>query len=499
MIACQPDLVRRLLNPTTSEQETAELEDHLTTCEHCQRQLNQAAGGESMMRYASRMLSSSMEVPQWSSQDRSRSVDFSFATNDAESTSREKTGNSHAAQAIDLSILAASEDPAFLGRIGNYEVQGILGRGGMGVVFRGLDRALNRNVAIKVLDPSLSSVGAARQRFAMEARAMAAISHEHVVPVYTVDTHRELPYLAMEYVPGGTLEARIRTQGPLELISILQISRQIALALAAAHECGLVHRDIKPANVLMDRGVDRVRVADFGLARVSSDASVTRSGFIAGTPQFMSPEQVRGEVCNEMSDLFSLGCVMYAMCTGHSPFRCDSVYGAMQRVVHDQPRSLRQQNPNVPEWLEQFIFKLLAKQAAHRFDSATSVATEIEHEIAYLNSPETIVRPARRWMQAVWRNPRRVAQATLIVASIAFAAFVVAGTLWIQQFRPVESMTPRESVILWHQDGTEEARALAKSISDSLYRDEPIPIAEPWHRDIMTLRQNMQTFESQFP
>ena len=125
-----------------------------------------------------------------------------------------------------------------------------------------------------------------------------------------------------------------------------------ALALAAAHDSGLVHRDIKPANVLLDRGVERVRVADFGLVRVAAEASYTASGVLAGTPQFMSPEQVRGEPCDGRSDLFSLGSMLYAMCTGHEPFRAESVFAVLQRIVHEEPRSVREQNPSVPDWLE---------------------------------------------------------------------------------------------------------------------------------------------------
>src|SRR5690606_15635135 len=126
---------------------------------------------------------------------------------------------------------------------------------------------------------------------------------------------------------------------------------QVATALDAAHSSGLVHRDIKPGNILLDRGVERVRVADFGLALIASEASQSRSGLIAGTPQFMAPEQVRGETCDGRSDLFSLGSVLYAMLCGHAPFRAESIYGVMQRIVHSAPRPIREMNPQAPAWL----------------------------------------------------------------------------------------------------------------------------------------------------
>lgn len=385
MILCDRKTAELMISESLSTEDTDRFEEHVAKCPKCQKLLMEVAGGTEVLSAASSLLSSSMEMPQWSDQPTSL---LSVSGGEALNSNRIE-------HSVDLSVLGPTDDPASMGRIGNYEIQGIIGRGGMGIVFRAIDSALSRNVALKVLDPSLASVAAARKRFAMEARAMAAISHEHVVPVYTVDEHRGLPYFAMEYVPGGTLESRIRKQGPLDVLSILRIARQIALALSAAHECGLVHRDIKPANILLDRGVERVRVADFGLARVNSDASHTRSGFIAGTPQFMAPEQVRGETCTARSDLFSLGTVMYAMCTGHSPFRSESIYGSMQRIVHETPRSIREQAPMVPNWLEAFIFKLLSKAEANRFADAVTVANLLEREIAHFENPNQHSKPPR--------------------------------------------------------------------------------------------------------
>ena len=150
-----------------------------------------------------------------------------------------------------------------------------------------------------------------------------------------------------------------------------------------------MHRDIKPGNILLDRGTERVRVADFGLVRVANDASCTRSGVVAGTPQYMSPEQVRAELCDGRSDLFSLGSVMYALCTGHPPFRAETVYGVMQRIVHDRPRGIRQMNASVPEWLDDFILRLLAKDRAERFASADEVAALLSAELAHLQNPDS--------------------------------------------------------------------------------------------------------------
>jgi RNA polymerase sigma factor (sigma-70 family) len=181
------------------------------------------------------------------------------------------------------------------GRLDHYHVQGVIGQGGMGVVLRGIDPELNRGVAIKVLSPHLAGVGAARARFMREAQAAAAIVHPSIVPIYSVVTQARLPYIVMPCIQGGNLQQRIDREGPLDLTEVLRIGLQIAEGLSAAHRHGVIHRDIKPANILIEEGSGRVLISDFGLARALDDATLTNSGMIAGTPQYMSPEQARGE------------------------------------------------------------------------------------------------------------------------------------------------------------------------------------------------------------
>ena len=210
------------------------------------------------------------------------------------------------ANETNVAFLSPSERDDSLGRFGRYEIAEILGRGGMGVVMRGFDPALNRHSAIKVLAPELATSASARQRFAREAKSAAAVVHDHVVPIQTVDEHNGLPYLVMPVIGGKSLQQRIDDKGPLPVKEVLRIGMQIASGLAAAHAQGLVHRDVKPANILLENGVERVRITDFGLARAADDANMTQSGVIAGTPQYMSPEQARGNEVDFRSDLFSL-------------------------------------------------------------------------------------------------------------------------------------------------------------------------------------------------
>ena len=189
------------------------------------------------------------------------------------------------------------------------------------------DAKLERLVAVKVLNPDLASNGPARARFLREARSAAAVTHEHVVTIHAVDEANEMPFLVMEYILGVSLEDRIQRSGHLKVEEILRIGMQAASGLAAAHAQGVVHRDIKPSNILLENGVERVKITDFGLARVVHEAQLTQSNIVAGTPQYMSPEQARGELVDHRSDLFSLGCVLYAMCVGRSPFRAEDADG----------------------------------------------------------------------------------------------------------------------------------------------------------------------------
>jgi serine/threonine protein kinase len=175
---------------------------------------------------------------------------------------------------------------------------------------------------------------------------------------------------------------------------IVRIAMQAAAGLAAAHAQGLVHRDIKPANILLENGVERVKLTDFGLARTIDDASLTQSGVVAGTPQYMAPEQARGEAMDHRADLFSLGSVMYAMAAGHSPFRAETMMGVLRRICEDAPRPLREVNPDISEWLAEAIDRLLAKQPIERFQTAEELAERLGQYLAHLRQPTVSPRPA---------------------------------------------------------------------------------------------------------
>jgi serine/threonine protein kinase/Leucine-rich repeat (LRR) protein len=272
-----------------------------------------------------------------------------------------------------LAFLAPPTRADSIGRIGHYEVLQVLGQGGFGIVFRAFDEVLHRVVAVKVLSPQMAATSPARKRFLREARSSAQVRHENVVQVYEVG-EQPLPYIAMELIPGETLQQRLDRTGPVDVPEVVRIGRQIAEGLAAAHANDLVHRDIKPGNILLEGGAQRVKITDFGLARAADDASISQSGLVAGTPMFMAPEQARGESLDQRADLFSLGSVLYVMAAGRPPFRANGTLAVLKRVAEDTPRPIREVIPETPQWLCDIISKLHAKEPEDRFQSAREVA-----------------------------------------------------------------------------------------------------------------------------
>jgi hypothetical protein len=406
-----------------------EIQSHVELCAHCQAKLETLAEADFDWNQATRLLRAEPLAA-------------------TESSDGDSTGDSG------VPSLQQSDHPGSLGRFARYEIMEILGRGGMGVVMRGYDTSLNRHSAIKVLAPELALSAAARKRFSREAKSAAAVVHPHVVPIQTVGQHEGIPYLVMPVVEGKSVDARVRDSGPLGVVETVRIAAQVAEGLAAAHEQGLAHRDIKPANVLLENGVERVQITDFGLARSVDDASMTRSGVIAGTPQYMSPEQAHGDAIDPRSDLFSLGSLIYFLLTGRSPFRAETTMGVLNRIVNDQPRSLRSVNADVPQWLDQLVTKLLSKSPDDRYQTADEVAGLLQRWHAHLQQPETAVPPtwdkrsdcqAPQTARCKETSPWRWLIATAALAFVAYAGSVIyletrLGTLEIES--NVESGVP---------------------------------------------------------
>jgi eukaryotic-like serine/threonine-protein kinase len=407
-ITCDRPAIERLLADRLGDSELTILEAHLDGCSDCRQYLDNLAADGRLWQEARGFLS------------------------DGDVTSDPDTAiTDHGIGKLAglRAYLTPTDDTRFLGRLGGYGVVALIGCGGFGVVLKAFDAALNRYVAIKALSPQLALSGAARQRFAREARAAAAVVHDHVVAIHSVADADGLPYFVMPYVSGPSLEKRLRQAGPLAVVEVLRIGMQVASGLAAAHAQGLVHRDIKPANILLEDGTERVTITDFGLARAVDDASLTRSGVIAGTPPYMSPEQAAGLAVDHRSDLFSLGSLLYAMCTGRPPFRADSTLAVLRRVEECRPRPIREINPEIPDWLAGIVGKLHAKDPANRFQSAAEVAAILERCVAHVQEPIGHALPP-----GVAALARPIGRRRWLLAAVASAA--IAAALFAMSFRP---------------------------------------------------------------
>ena len=302
------------------------------------------------------------------------SNDPSDKTHIYESEIHHKDDDADDESAPDLSFLQPSSKPGSIGFLGHYEVLKVLGQGGFGVVMKAFDEKLHRHVAIKVMNAQMAATSPPRKRFLREARAAAAIRHENIVQVYSVE-EQPLPYLVMEFIDGQTLQQKQAGHGPLEVPEWLHIGRQLAAGLTSAHATGLIHRDIKPGNILLEQGAEqKVKITDFGLARAADDASLSRSGTISGTPMYMAPEQALGHTLDHRADLFSMGSVLYELATGRPPFRAANTVAVLRRVVDDTPRPMQEIIPELPNWLVAIVNKLLEKQPDHRFQTAKEVA-----------------------------------------------------------------------------------------------------------------------------
>ncbi|MFO0848279.1 MAG: serine/threonine-protein kinase [Gemmataceae bacterium] len=352
-----------------------------------------------------------------------------------------------------LDFLDPSDTPGSLGRLGHYEVREVVGRGGMGAVLRAFDERLHRVVAIKVMPPALATSATARKRFVREARAQAAVTHDHVVTIHVVEESGRLPHIVMQFVAGQSLQDRLDRSGPLPLAEVLRIGMQAAAGLAAAHAQGLVHRDVKPANILLENGVERVKLTDFGLARAADDASLTQSGAVAGTPAFMSPEQAEGKPLDHRSDLFSLGSVLYAMCTGRPPFRSGSAMGVLKRVCEDTPTPVREANPEIPDWLAELIGRLHAKDPAGRFQSAAEVAELLGRHLARVQHPSVVPLPAGPPAEAP--RPRRhrwAVAAAAVVATLAVLGATEAAGVTNVRSTVIRIFTPEGTLVVEMDD-----------------------------------------------
>jgi serine/threonine-protein kinase len=423
------------------------------------------------------------------------------------------------ASQIDAEVLMAPSHPEMLGRIDQFEVERKIGQGGMGVVYRGFDSALNRPVAIKVLAPHLASSGIARKRFAREAKAAAAVVHPNVVPIYSVKDSSTRLYIVMALVDGRSLQEHVSERGSLEIKDVVRVAHQVAAGLAAAHQQGLIHRDIKPANVLLEKDVSRVMITDFGLARAADDAAMTRTGWLAGTPHYMSPEQAQGKDVDQRSDLFSLGSTIYFMATGREPFRAETPLAVLEQIKNESAVQARDVNSDIPPTLNRIVQRLLAKDPTDRIESAKELEQVLARYLAHLQHPQSNAEPALGVLPSTLRNVKRVALGLTVSALIAFCCWrfgpspsktitdpakppaAIAGNSepeskqWMQGLQPIDQ---------WERDADQLERELLEleHLQDAARRRVPTSV-DPrpiWSgREFKELDHEIQQMQQQLP
>lgn len=283
-------------------------------------------------------------------------------------------------------IFGPPSEAGEVGTLGPYRIVKQLGEGGMGAVYAAIDTRLNRRLALKVMLPRFAADASAKERFLREARAAAQITHDNVVTVYEADERDGVPYIAMQFLEGYPLDQYLKKKGNPPLAQVLRIGREAAAGLAAAHKLGLVHRDIKPANLWLEAPEGRVKVLDFGLAKpMDGEVELTKSGAIVGTPAYMSPEQARSKKVDHRSDLFSLGAVLYRLCTGRLPFEGANTMAVLMALGTEEPPAVWLVNPDLPQALGELIHRLLAKDPGQRVQTADELVKrirKIEDELA---------------------------------------------------------------------------------------------------------------------
>jgi len=441
---CNADNLLRSLSDQLTEQQEELLARHLSECEACRTKLEQLAGDHGSWNHVGNVLrNETSDENAKASHNGSTLIPEPLISGDDDDDFHD-CGPVLKPSDFIVDFLQPSQTKESLGRLGDIEIRQFIGQGAHGIVLKGFQEELNRLVAVKVMAPHLASVVAARKRFGREARATAAIVHPNVMPILQVDSNGHLPFLVMPYVDCESLQDRLDREGALPILDVLRIGVQVARGLAAAHAQGLVHRDVKPANILLERGVERVMLTDFGLARAVDDATLTRSGLIAGTPHYMSPEQARGEGVDTRSDLFSFGSVLYAMTTGRPPFRAETTYGILRRVTDDVPRAIRELHPEIPDWFDGIVLRLLRKSADERFSSADEIAQLLEDCLAHAQQPAAVPLPEAARRLKSKPEARHLKKVGRLIGTAFLCVLVIGGVVMNLPPKPVVNSERQE-------------------------------------------------------
>ncbi|MGH7657952.1 MAG: serine/threonine-protein kinase, partial [Gemmatimonadales bacterium] len=367
---------------------------------------------------------------------------------------------------------------------GDYDILAELGRGGMAIVYLAHDFTLDRKVAIKVMFPSLLSEEGTAERFKREARTAASLTHPGIIPIHAVRHHGSLLFIVMQFVKGRALDSILTEKGPLPIPMVQTILHQVGTALDYAHRQGVVHRDIKPGNILLDEE-GRVVVTDFGIAKVVSSDSLTRTGGVVGTPSYMSPEQCTAGTVTGASDQYSLGTVAYEMLTGQLPLHGDNAMQTMYlRVTQDAP-SISHLRPDCPPEIESAVLRMLARDPAERWP-------DLSHALAAIGAPSAARgEEVRHGPTLARRFDRRIPLVVAAVAAVLVAVLAIVRPDSNPAFDQLPGLASYDLAILPFEEGDSAAlgRALARYTSLRL----------EWNPrwDLMPVRQSFERWDAE--
>jgi serine/threonine-protein kinase len=419
--------------------------------------------------------------------------------------------------------------PSDLPKIAGYEVLEVLGRGGVGVVYKARHLRLNRVVALKMLLAGPYARPEELQRFLREAEAVAGLRHPNIVQLYDMGEHDGRPYFTMELVEGPSLSQK-QAGAPLPASQAAELVATVAEAIQAAHQSGIIHRDLKPSNILLQRkqnadytdstdkstrrfspsaksaesAIDFIpKVTDFGLARrLESDGGLTQSGAAMGTPSYMSPEQARGDrsTIGPLTDVYALGAILYELLTGRPPFKGESATATVQQVIFDEPVPPRRLNPQVPLDLETICLKCLQKEPAERYASAAALADDLrrfERGEPIMARPPGALERAAKWVR------RRPTVAALMAASVLMLAGVTAAAVWYAGDRARRHSEVQHQIQLVNRDANAALDLAETELKDLRAKLDSMPPAwdllsdiDRWQRKVEQARQDWHRAKS---
>ncbi len=484
---CSTELLEQFLTGSLAAAEESTLHGHLRGCESCCRWLDSHSDNPQLLTWKQGLARLEESTPSGPALEHMLSVlRFGYAEPVQGTEPR-------------MPPRPVLEPPAVtgdLGQIGPYRILAELGRGGMGIVYRGLDGGLGRTVAIKVLRPELAD-GPAQARLVREARLAARFRHEHAVGVHAVaQTPDGLPYLVLEFVDGQSLSRLLRERRRLEPAEAVDLLVPVADALASAHAAGLVHRDVKPSNILIERGSSRARLTDFGLARAETQKdTLTPDGALLGTPVYMSPEQAAARPTDARTDVYGLGVTLYEVLTGDVPFHGTPLM-VVRQLLQDEPRPPRRLHEGIPRDLETICLKAMAREPGRRYATAAALRDDLGRWRAGL---PIHARPPGRLEQALrWGRRRPLVAALLLTIALGVAGITWKGAEAVQLRQQAEAS--RDEAARQRQHAEQNLRQALDVVDAYLTRvsDNPTLKAgnfEPLRRELLLTARN---FYAQF-